>query len=210
MKVDLVKQIESYRAPRDRFDVVAVPPLQYLMVDGHGDPNTSEAYSDALSSLFPLAYALKFLSKGELGRDYGVPPLEALWWADDMDAFTGGRDASRWHWTLLSLVPEWVTADHVETARGTVARKGGAPALDAIRLEPFDEGLAVQTLHAGPYDAEGPVLDAMHHDFIPTEGLRMTGKHHEVYLNDARRTAPDKLRTILRQPVTRLDEPAAG
>lgn len=210
MKLDLVKQLETYRARAGRFDVVTVPPLRYLMVDGHGDPNTSQAYRDAVSSLFPLAYALKFLSKRELDRDYGVPPLEALWWADDMDAFTRDRDKSRWDWTLLSLVPEWVTPEHVGTARATVARRGRAPALDAIRLDTLDEGLVVQTLHVGPYDAEGPVLDTMHHEVVPAEGLRMTGKHHEVYLNDARRTAPEKLRTILRQPVVRVRGPQEG
>ena len=207
MKVDLMKQTPTYRATRGRFDVVTVPPLRYLMVDGHGDPNTSDAYRDALASLYPLAYTLKFLSKRELGRDYGVPPLEALWWSDDMDAFTARRDKSCWDWTLLSQVPDWVTTEHVETARAAVARKGGAPVLDAIRLAPFDEGLAVQTLHVGPYDAEGPVLDAMHHEHIPAHGLRMTGKHHEIYLSDARRTAPERLRTILRQPVEPVETP---
>jgi len=207
VKVDLVKQTPTYRATRGRFDVVTVPPLRFLMVDGHGDPNTSAAYRDALTSLYPLAYTLKFLSKRELGRDYGVPPLEALWWSDDMDAFTARRDKSRWDWTLLSQVPDWVTPEHVETARAAVAHKGGAPVLDAIRLEPFDEGLAVQTLHVGPYDAEGPALDAMHHEHIPAHGLRMTGKHHEIYLSDARRTAPERLRTILRQPVAPVETP---
>ncbi|ADG75675.1 Protein of unknown function DUF2174-like protein [Cellulomonas flavigena DSM 20109] len=200
-KVDLTQQVEAYRARVGRFDVVTVPPLTYLMVDGHGDPNTSDAYRDAVSSVFPLAYALKFLSKRELDRDYGVPPLEALWSADDMAAFTTTRDTSRWDWTLLNLVPGWVSPEHVEAARAQVARKGGAPVLDAVRLEPFDEGLVVQTLHVGPYDAEGPVLATLHDEVIPGRGLRMTGRHHEVYLNDARRTAPERLRTILRQPV---------
>lgn len=204
MKVDLTRQVEAYRARAGRFDVVTVPPLTYLMVDGHGDPNTSDAYRDAVSTVFPLAYTLKFLSKRELDRDYGVPPLEALWSADDMAAFTTARDTSRWDWTLLSLVPDWVTPEHVETARAQVARKGGAPVLDAVRLEALDEGLVVQTLHVGPYETEGPVLATMHHEVVPQHGLRMTGRHHEVYLNDARRTAPERLRTILRQPVERV------
>ncbi|NKY40178.1 GyrI-like domain-containing protein [Cellulomonas septica] len=202
-KVDLKKEIPTYTARRGRFDVVEVPPLTYLAVDGHGDPNTAPEYTAAVSSLYPLAYALKFLSKTQLGRDYTVMPLEGLWWSADMESFTSQLDKSRWDWTLLVLTPDWLTAEHVGTARETVARKGGAPRLDEVRLERLDEGLCVQTLHVGPYDAEGPVLDALHHEFVPAQGLRLTGKHHEIYLGDARRTAPEKLRTILRQPVVR-------
>lgn len=201
MKADFKKQIETYSAPRGRFSIVTVPSLQFLMVDGHGDPNTSKAYQDALTSIYPLAYKLKFFSKGEFDRDYSVMPLEALWWSDDMDSFTSARDKSRWDWTLMNMLPEWITREHLDAAREMVARKGGAPALDAVRLERFDEGLSVQTLHIGSYDDEAPVLDAMHNEFVPAHRLQMTGKHHEIYLSDARRTSPDKLKTILRQPV---------
>jgi hypothetical protein len=200
-KVDLRRQIETYSARRGSFDVMTVPPMQFLMVDGRGDPNTSPEYAAALASLFPLAYRLKFLSKGELERDYVVMPLEALWWSSDMDAFTRARDKSRWEWTLMTMVPDWIAPEHVESARDGVADRGGAPVLEAVRLERFDEGLSVQTLHVGAYDDEGPVLDAMHHEFIPGQSLQLTGKHHEIYLNDARRTPAEKLRTILRQPV---------
>jgi hypothetical protein len=199
-KADLRKEIATYAARRGTFDVVTVPPMRFLMVDGHGDPNTSPEYQDALTSLYPVAYKVKFLSKGE-GRDYGVMPLEGLWWSQDMESFTTARDKSRWDWTLMTMVPGWIGPEHVESAREAVRLKGGAPMLDEVRLEPFDEGLCVQTLHVGPYDDEGPVLDTMHHEVVPQRGLRMTGKHHEIYLSDARRTAPEKLRTILRQPV---------
>lgn len=198
--VDLKKEIATYRAPHGTFEVATVAPARFLMVDGHGDPNSSQAYQDALQSLYPLAYGLKFLSKRELARDYTVMPLEGLWWSDDMSTFTQARDKSRWDWTLMNLVPGWLTAEHVEAARSSVARRGGAPLLDAVRLEPFDEGQVVQTLHVGPYDDEGPVLVRMH-ALIEARGLRMAGRHHEVYLSDPRRTAPAKLRTILRQPV---------
>ncbi|HWJ84658.1 MAG TPA: GyrI-like domain-containing protein [Cellulomonas sp.] len=198
--VDLKKEIATYRAPHGTFEVVTVAPARFLMVDGHGDPNSSQAYQDALQSLYPLAYGLKFLSKRELARDYTVMPLEGLWWSDDMSTFTQARDKSRWDWTLMNLVPGWLTAEDVEAARSSVARRGGAPLLDAVRLEPFDEGQVVQTLHVGPYDDEGPVLVRMH-ALIEARGLRMAGTHHEVYLSDPRRTAPAKLRTILRQPV---------
>jgi hypothetical protein len=200
-KVDLRKAIASYAARRGVLELVTVPPLRYLMLDGHGDPNTAPAYRDTLATLYPLAYAVKFLSKRELGRDYAVPPLEGLWWADDMAAFTAARDKAQWDWTMLLLVPDWVGEDHVEAARATVAAKGGAPLLDDVRLGTLDEGLCVQTLHVGSYDDEGPVLDELHRRFLPEHGLRPAGTHHEVYLTDARRTAPERLRTILRQPV---------
>ncbi|BCW33960.1 hypothetical protein StoSoilA2_00160 [Arthrobacter sp. StoSoilA2] len=210
MKVDLKKQIETYNASHGRFCVVTVPALQFLMIDGHGDPNTSQCYRDALATIYPIAYKMKFFSKQELGRDYTVMPLEALWWAEDMDTFTSARDKSRWDWTLMNMVPGWMTQDHFEDARKIVAQKGQGPAIDALRLETLDEGLSVQTLHIGPYDDEGPVLAEMHNSFIPGESLTMSGKHHEIYLSDARRTAPEKLRTILRQPVTVAGSVAAS
>lgn len=199
-KVDLKRRIRAYSATSGQFDLIDVPPLQYLMVDGHGDPNTSTAYRDAVMSVYPLAYTLKFASK-ELERDYRVPPLEALWWAEDMSAFTADRDESRWDWTVMLLLPDWLDHDDVERARAAAARKH-PPALDRARLEVLDEGLGVQTLHVGPYDDEGPVLEAMHHDVVPGRGFRLRGKHHEIYLSDPRRTAPARLKTILRQPVT--------
>lgn len=203
MKTDFKKEIKSYTARRGEFSIVEVPALQYLSIDGHGDPNTSTAYADAVTSLYPLAYKLKFLSKTELGRDYVVMPLEALWWSEDMASFTSERDKSRWYWTLLNLVPDWITAEHLDVARRAAAQKPGAPALEKVRLERYEEGLSVQTLHIGPYDDEAPVLEAMHNDFIPAHALRMTGKHHEIYLSDPRRTPPSRLSTILRQPVER-------
>ena len=184
------------------FRVLEVPPLRYLMVDGHGDPNGTE-YGDALAALYPVAYTLKFASKPELGRDYVVPPLEALWWADDMEVFTTRRDKSQWDWTAMILVPDWISADLVDSAIATVAAKTRPTSLDKVRLEVLDEDLCVQTLHLGSYDDEAGILAELHDDFIPGAGLRMTGKHHEIYLNDPRRVEPAKLRTILRQPVER-------
>lgn len=203
MKVDHKRDVASYTARRGEFSVIEVPPLSYLMIDGHGDPNTGGDYRQAIETIYPLAYKLKFLSKIELGRDYAVMPLEALWWAEDMDSFTHARDKSRWSWTLLNLVPDWITQEHLSIARERVLASGGAPLLDAVRLAGLDEGLCVQTLHVGSYDEEAPTLRTLHEEFIPENGLRMTGLHHEVYLSDARRTAPEKLRTILRQPVSR-------
>lgn len=202
MKVDVKKSLDSYRARRGEYRFLDVPPLSYLMVDGHGDPNTSAAYADALAAVYPVAYTLKFASKQELSRDYVVPPLEALWWAEDMTSFTSARDKSRWSWTVMILVPEWLRSAQVAGAIEAVRAKRASPvALDLVRLETLEEGRCVQTLHVGPYDDEAPVLAELHDVVVPEAGLRMTGKHHEIYLSDPRRVEPARLRTILRQPV---------
>ena len=197
MKTDFKKSIDAYRARRGVFRIVDVPPLQYLAVDGEGDPNTAPAFSAAISALYPVGYALKFASKRLLDRDYVVMPLEALWWAEDMDTFTTARDKSQWKWTLLNLVPEWISDDLVDRARRAAP---DAPLLERLRIETLDEGTSVQTLHVGTYDDEAPLLEQMHGEFIP-ERLRLTGRHHEIYFSDPRRTDPSKLKTLLRQPV---------
>ncbi|GGR42102.1 hypothetical protein J2S40_001603 [Nocardioides luteus] len=202
VKTDLKKTLDGFRARQGEFRVLELAPLPYLMIDGHGDPNTAQAYADALAALYPVAYKLKFASKKD-GRDYVVPPLEALWWAEDMAAFTSARDKSQWDWTVMIMTPEWITRQMFEEAVVTVGAKDRPASLEKMRWETLAEGTCVQTLHVGPYDAEGPVLAEMHERFIPGQGLRMTGKHHEIYLGDPRRVEPAKLRTILRQPVLR-------
>lgn len=197
------KRLDAYRAPRGAFQVVDVPDLQYLVVDGHGDPNTSPAFTGAVQALYPVAYALRSASR-DLGRDHVVMPLEGLWWADDMDAFTASRDKSRWDWTLMVMVPDWV--DEAMVAAAVERARAKRPArLDDVRLTRLSEGRCVQTLHVGPFDDEARVLARMHHEFIPAHGLRMAGTHHEVYLSDARRVAPERRRTILRMPVAAAD-----
>ena len=198
-KLDL-KKLDSYRATQGAFRILEVPPLQYLMIDGTGDPNT-EVFAAAVEALFPVAYKLKFASKRQLDRDYAVMPLEGLWWADDMEAFTQRRDKSRWHWTLMILQPEWIDEAMFADAVAQVAAKNPPARLADIRLETLDEGTSVQTLHLGSFDDEAEVLDRLHHEFVPANGLQLTGKHHEIYLSDFRKVAPEKLRTILRQPV---------
>ena len=208
VKTDFKKSLDSYRARAGEFRVLEVPPLRYLMVDGHGDPNTAQEYADALAALYPVAYKLKFASRRELDRDYVVPPLEALWWAPDMDAFTSARDKSQWDWTAMLMVPDWITPEMFDAAVAKVSAMTRPASLAKVRLEVLDEGTSVQTLHLGPYDDEAATLAELHHEFIPSAGLAMTGKHHEIYLSDPRRVAPPKLRTILRQPVVpaRLSE----
>ena len=202
--VDFKKSLDSYQARRGQFRILEVPRMHYLMLDGHGDPNTSPAFAEAITALYPIAYKLKFASKKELGRDYVVPPLEGLWWSPDMSAFTSARDKSRWNWTLMIMVPEWIDGEMVETARATAARKADASAAIAnVRFETLDEGLCVQTLHIGSFDDEADTLAELHDEFIPTNGLVMSGTHHEIYFSDFRKVEPSKLRTILRQPVSK-------
>ncbi|AHW65357.1 hypothetical protein CGLY_14605 [Corynebacterium glyciniphilum AJ 3170] len=204
-KIDLKKSLDSYRAPRGTFRIVDVPPLRYIMIDGHGDPNTSPAYASALEAIYPVAYAMKFASKRELGRDYVVPPLEGLWWAEDMSTFTTHRDKSRWNWTMMIMVPDWVGSDMVNAAVNQVKKKSSPARLGDVRLAELSEGLCVQTLHIGSFDDESAVLEQMHHNFIPDNALQLSGTHHEIYFSDPRKTGPEKLRTLLRQPVTPIE-----
>jgi hypothetical protein len=200
-KVDFKKELKELYSPPKRFVIVDVPDLQFLMVDGHGDPNVAQEYQDALEALYALAYKLKFISKQQMGKDYVVPPLEGLWWAEDMETFTSARDKSQWDWTMMIMTPEWISSEiFIETLE--LVRKGKNPrALDKVRLESYHEGLSVQILHVGSYDEEGPTLMKLHQEFLPENGFIENGKHHEIYLGDPRRIAPEKLKTVLRQPV---------
>ena len=203
-KVDLKKQLKHlYRPSAKEFVVVDVPPMQFLMIDGHGDPNTAQEYQDALEALYAVAYTQKFASKKTLDMDYVVPPPEGLWWAEDMEVFTASSDKSTWDWTMMIMQPEWVTQEMFREAVAQVEKKKNPPALPRLRLETYDEGLAVQIMHIGPYDAEGPTIARMH-AFIAENGYEPAGKHHEIYLSDPRRTAPEKMKTVLRQPVRRM------
>lgn len=204
-KVDLKKALDSYQGRRGEFRVLDVPPHDYLMVDGQGDPNTSAAFAQAIEALYPVAYKLKFGSKSEHGRDYVVPPLEGLWWADDPSTFVTGSDRAGWLWTLLLMVPDWLGASEVDAAITKAGAKNPPARLGDVRLETLDEGRCVQTLHLGPFAYEGPVLARMHNEVIPAQGLAMSGRHHEIYFSDFRKVAPEKLRTLLRQPVTPAD-----
>ena len=193
-------QRELYAPSAKEFTLVEVPPARFLAIDGHGDPNAAAEYAEAVDALYAMAYALKFRSKKELGRDLVVAPLEGLWWAEDMAAFRDGN-RSVWDWTMMISQPAWITRDLVLETLSQVAAKKQLPALGRLRVMGLEEGLCVQVLHIGPYREEEPVLRRMHTDFMPRNNLAFNGKHHEVYLGDPRRVAPERLKTILRQPV---------
>ncbi len=204
MKVDFKKTLAAYKAKKNVLSIVDVPPLSYLMIDGHGAP-AEAGHLEAIQALYPLAYTLKFMSKIDLEKDYVVPPLEGLWWAEDMESFTTKRDKSKWDWTMMILTPEWITVEMFAAAKEKVIAKKSPPKkLDDVRLAVLEEGTCVQTLHIGSYDDEGPILEKMHNEFIPENGLEMTAKHHEIYFSDFRKVAPEKLKTLLRQPVQKV------
>lgn len=199
-KLDLKKQYREFYNPSVKeCSVVDVPEMQFLMIDGSGDPNTATAYREAIEALYGMSYTLKFLSKGTEDIDYVVMALEGLWWTDDMTGFSED-DKSAWSWTAMMMQPDHITAAHVETAIGELRRKKDPPALGRIRFEPFREGLSVQVMHIGPYADEAPTIARLH-QFATDRGYRLRGKHHEIYLSDPRRTAPERLRTVIRQPV---------
>ena len=183
--------------------LVFVPALRFLAIDGHGGPNTSPAYAEAVQALFAVSYAAKFAVKKSDGEDFKVSPLEGLWWAADMSSFVNGDKAS-WDWTMLIRQPEIVSAELVDRLTEQVAATKGLPAARELRLATFEEGPAAQVLHVGPYADEATTIARLH-TFLRVHGLTFTGdlhphRHHEIYLSDPRRAAPEKLRTIIRQP----------
>jgi len=171
------------------------------MVDGEGDPNTSQSFSDAIEALYPVSYTLKFMvKKGGMDIDYGVLPLEALWWSDDMSAFsTGNKDA--WKWTLMIMQPEFITQKMIKEAMEEVKRKKNPVSLSLVRFETFKEGKAAQIMHIGPFSEEGPTIEKVHL-FIEDSGSQKIGKHHEIYLSDIRRAVPENWKTVVRQPMS--------
>lgn len=193
------ERADLYRAGPEWAEVV-VPPADYLAIDGHGDPNTSAAYADAVGALYTAAYAVRAALKRRTGEPFVVGPLEGLWSSADPAAFAAGRKGD-WDWTMLIPLPAAVTRDDVAAGlTAAAARKQDLP-VDRVGPLTLDEGRSLQALHLGPYDDEGPALARLHHEVMPARGLTWNGRHHEIYLGDPRRVAPERLRTVLRQPV---------
>lgn len=201
-KIDYKKQLKNlYKPSARKVDIVKIPQMNFLMIDGEGDPNTSQSFQDAIDVLHPLSYALKFMVKrGELEIYYSVMPLEGLWWADDMSSFSA-QNKENWQWTLMIMQPDFIAKEMVENAREEVRKKKNLVALQSIRFESFSEGKAAQIMHIGPFSEEGPTIAKLH-SFIEENNSRRIGKHHELYLSDIRRAAPEKWKTIIRQPMS--------
>lgn len=203
-KLDLRKTLKHlYNPPSKKVVEVDVPAMNFLMLDGSGDPNTALEYQQALEALYGMAYTLKFASK-KAGLDFTVMASEGLWWLDDMGAKYGDfdftADKSRWRWTMMIMQPDAITPAMVDAAVAELRHKKNPAALDKVRFERFHEGLSAQIMHMGPYSAEKPTIDRLH-AYIAEQGCEPRGKHHEIYLGDPRRTAPEKLRTVIRQPM---------
>ncbi|WGW14137.1 GyrI-like domain-containing protein [Saxibacter everestensis] len=200
-KYDIKKAHKGLYAPSSKdFALVDVPEFRYIAVDGHGDPNTSTKYAAAIEALYGVAYVLKFESKNALGRDFVVGPLEGLWGSDDVSSFVR-RDKDAWNWTMMIAQPDWISSDMVTAAIEKASAKKENAALGDLRILTLTEGASLQILHIGSYDDETPTLSRLHSEYMPGHDFTFNGLHHEIYLSDARRTAPEKLRTILRQPV---------
>ena len=199
---DVKKDRAGLYSPGRDFAVVDVPEMAFLVVDGHGDPNTEPAYRAAVEALYTASYAARAVARAALGRVHVVAPLEGLWTAADLAAFTTTRDKGAWDWTMMIAQPDWLTPAMVDEALAAASRKKRAQTtLELVRFERYAEGRSVQVLHVGSYDDEGPTLARLHGEYLPAHGLVPTGRHHEIYLSDPRRTEPARLRTVLRQPV---------
>ena len=198
-KIDLKKELKNLYNPSSKeVTVVDVPAMNFLLVDGEGAP-ASPKYIEAIEALFSVSYTLKFIVKKGKGVDYVVMPLESLWWVDDMTKFSADRK-DEWKWTAMNMQPKYVTADDVNLAVEQVKKKKNPAALPKVRFESFKEGPTAQIMYIGPFSDEGPTI-AKIHTHIQTNGHTLSGKHHEIYLNNPATTAPEKLKTIIRQPM---------
>ena len=200
-KIDLRKEWKHlYRPSVKKVELVDGPEMNFLMIDGHGDPNTSQEFADAIEALFGVSYTAKFMvKKGETAIDYSVMPLEGLWWVENMADFSI-KSKEDWDWTLMIMQPEYASQDVLAAAMADVHKKKNPPALSKLRFETYHEGPAAQIMHIGPFADEGPTIEKVH-QFIKDSGWHLSGKHHEIYLSDIRRAAPEKLKTIIRQPI---------
>jgi hypothetical protein len=196
--LDLKKERKDLYSPSAKdVSFVDVPEMRFLMIDGQGDPNTAESYKQAVEALYSVSYTLKFTCKKAGDPDYAVMPLEGLWWMDGEGFDYDHKDA--WHWTMMIAQPEFVTAGRVDTAIAQARARKSLPGLDLLRFDAYREGPAAQIIYAGPYSDEGPTIQRIH-AAIRGRGHRLAGKHHEIYLGDPRRTVPEKLKTVIRQP----------
>ena len=208
MAIDFKKTQKELYQPGEKPSIIEVPEMVFVMVDGRGDPNTSETYKAALEVLYGLAYSVKMSKIGgnqpEGYYDFVVPPLEGLWSADAGEYEPGVTEKSAFVWTAMIRMPEFVTPEAFEAAKKSLAKK--KPGLDPsiARLELFNEGLCAQIMHTGSYDSEPATIQALK-TFIADSGYSLDfsekRRHHELYLNDPNKTAPDKLKTIIRYPL---------
>ena len=199
-KVDHKKILKEFYKPSSKKpSEVDVPEMNFLMIDGKGDPNTAQEYQDALEALYATSYTLKFKLKKAKAADFTVMPLEGLWWIEGAESFDF-NSKDEWFWTSMIMQPEPVSRNDVIEAISETKEKKDPPALQKIKFESFREGYSVQIMHIGPWSEEQPTIETLH-SYAEEQGFKLRGQHHEIYLSDPRRTAPEKLKTVIRQPV---------
>lgn len=200
-KIDYKMELKYlYKSSAKEAEIVDVPVMNFLLIDGKGDPTKEKSYQQAIEALYSVAYTLKFMAKkGKMALDYGVLPLEGLWWANDMTAFEKNR-RNEWLWTMMIMQPDFITTEMVEQAINQAKEKKDPAAIDKLRFEKFNEGKSAQIMHIGPFTEEGPTIEKLH-AFIKQNNCELRDKHHEIYLTDIRRAAPQNWKTIIRQPM---------
>jgi len=198
-KLELRKTMkEFYNPPAGEVVLVKLPPLKYIMVDGEGEPG-GESFQQAMGAIYNVAYSMKFRSKRLLKKDYDMMAPEGLWW---MKGKIDMNKRDKWLWTLMILVPDFVTPEMFSDSVAEVRSKKNPPGLERARLDTLDEGTSLQIMHVGPYATESESIAKMD-AYAKEHGYKMVEKHHEIYLGDPRRAAPSKLRTVLRHPVAK-------
>jgi hypothetical protein len=205
MPIDFKKEQKELYQPKTTPSIVDVPEMVFIAVDGKGDPNTSEEYANAVEVLYGLSYGIKMSNKSIL--EYVVPPLEGLWDVDD-DTFKGGGatiiDKSKFEWISLIRQPNFVTDEVFEIAKAALAKKKPNLNTSKANLIRITEGLCVQVMHIGSYDEEPATIATMDKYAIDNGyaiDISGTRRHHEIYLSDPRKTAPEKLKTVIRHPI---------
>lgn len=207
MPFDFKKEYKEYYLPPTKPSIVQVPAMNFVAVRGQGDPNQEDgAYQDAIGLLYGIAFTIKMSPKAghamEGYFEYVVPPLEGFWWIDGLDGMDYARKAD-FQWISCIRLPQFVTHEEFDWAVGEATRKKKLD-FSAVEFMTLEEGLCVQCMHLGPYDTEPTTVDAMH-AYLAEQDLELdfskVRRHHEIYLSDARRTAPEKLKTVIRHPV---------
>ncbi|GJQ61262.1 MAG: hypothetical protein SCALA702_03150 [Melioribacteraceae bacterium] len=200
-KIDLKKELKQFYKPSSKkIEIIDVPEFNYISLEGKGNPNNSSEFEEAIGALYAVAYTAKFSAKQENGMtDFVVMPLEGLWWAKDFEDFVlDNKD--NWEWRLMIHMPGFITEDFINSNKAKAFEKKGLSGINDVKFEKYHEGISVQTLYIGPYSNEHETIKAMH-DYAEGEGYDLDGLHHEIYLGDPRKVAPEKLKTVLRQPV---------
>lgn len=203
-KLDLKKQFPEFYNPSKEPHITEIPEMKFFMVDGRGYPNDNPLYKEAMQLLYGASFSLKMKIIKPTGKDYVVPPLEGLWWADDMSVFTKDymKRKDEWKWTSMIRIPDFVTQELIEKGLDAFKESKNPRNFNKLRYQMYAEGTVVQVLHLGPYSEEGPIIEKMH-EYALDQGYILHMKHHEIYLSDPRRTKREKLRTVIRQPITR-------